>query len=236
LPLGRGMNYQPRPVPQTYVAMGKELEGLNVAYLRSERAPQYIFYVVGPRAFSPDGRYPLWEEPTVKRVLRDRYKLKSAFNSLQGAQPEMEPGLTPVLIFEKNAEPLNPKEEVVATKSEKAGGEFTLPEEAGEIYARIKFKKTLLGRVVSFFYRGAPVDVRIRLADGSEGLGRIIPANLEAGVLVNYYSDAPDPEKIKNYYLSHSRGNPKVLKLRINYRRAWEYRKEFQITYFRERE
>ena len=236
LPLGRGMNYQPRPVPQTYVAMGKELESLNVAYLQSERAPRYIFYVVGPRAFSPDGRYGLWEEPGVKRVLRNRYKLKSAFNSLQGAQPEMEPGLTPVLIFEKNAEPSNPNEEIVATKTEKAGEEFTVPEQEDELYARVKFKKTLLGRVVSFFYRGAPVDVRIRLAGGSEGVGRIIPANLESGVLVNYYSDARDPEKIKNYFLSHSRGNPKCVKLRINYRRAWEYQKQFEITYFRERD
>lgn len=234
LPLGRGMNFQPRPVPQTYVAMGKELEDLNVAYLKSARAPRYIFYVVGDKAFSPDGRYPLWEEPAVKRVLRARYKLRSAFNSLQGAQPEREPGISPILILESNPAPSEPKEETVAMKTEKAGVEFKLPEEAGELYARIKFKKTFFGRLVSFFYRGAPVDARFRLEDGSEQTGRIVPANLESGVLVNFFSESRDPERIKSYFLSHSRGNPKCVKLRIDYRHTWEYQPQFEVTYFRE--
>jgi hypothetical protein len=236
LPLGRGMNFQPRPVPQTYVAMGKELESRNVAYFQSEWAPRYIFYVAGDKGFSPDGRYPLWEEPAVKRVLRQRYKPNSFFNCTQGAQPEMEPGLAPVLIFERNSAVANRKEETVATKTERAGTEITLPEQAGELYARIKFKKTLLGRFVSLFYRGAPVDARFRLADGTEKKGRIIPANLETGVLVNYFCDWHDPRQIKNYFISQSERNPRCIKLRIDYRHTWEYQKEFELTYFREAE
>jgi hypothetical protein len=202
--------------------------------LQSDRAPQFIFYVIGDKAFSPDGRYALWEEPTVKRVVRQRYKLKSVFNSWQGAQPEREPGLSPILILERKSEATEQKEETIALKTETAGKEFNLPEQEGELYARIKFKKTLLGRLVSFFYRGAPVDVRIRMADGAEGVGRIIPANVEAGVLVNFYSDSRDLDKIKNYFLAHSRGNPKCVKLRIDYRRSWEYQRDFEVAYFRE--
>jgi len=228
------MNFQPRPVPQTYVAMGKDLEGRNVAYMRSEQAPRYIFYVSGNKGFSPDGRYPLWEEPAVKRVLRERYKPHSVFNSTQGAQPEMEPGVAAVFIFERNSAASQQKEETVATKTERAGVEFTLPEQEGELYARIKFKKTILGRLVSFLYRGAPVDARFRLADGSEVTGRIVTANLETGVLVNFYCDFLDPRKMKNYFISHSKGNPKCIKLRIDYRHPWEYQKQFELTYFRE--
>jgi hypothetical protein len=234
LPLGRGMNFQPRPVPQTYVAMGKELEGRNMAYLQSERAPRYIFYVGGDKAFSPDGRYPLWEEPAIKRLLRERYKPVVFFNSTQGAPPEVEPGVVPVFLFERNAAASNQKEESVATKSERAGVEFTVPEQESELFARIKFKKTLLGRLVSFFYRGAPVDARFRLEDGTEKKGRIVPANLETGVLMNFFYDWHDPRKLKNYFIKHSQGNPKCVKLRIDYRHTWEYQKEFELTYFRE--
>jgi hypothetical protein len=234
LPLGRGMNFQPRPVPQTYCAMGRELESRNVDYLRSDRAPRYIFYVAGEKGFSPDGRYPLWEEPAVKRVLRQRYKPDVVFNSTQGAQPEMEPGKAPVFIFELNSAAPNQKEETVATKTERTGVEFTLPEQEGELYARIKFNKTVLGRIVSFLYRGAPVDARFQLADGTEKKGRIIPSNLETGVLVNFYCDWRDPRKVKNYFTKHSQGNPKCVKLRIDYRHSWEYQKEFELTYFRE--
>lgn len=234
LPLGRGMNFQPRPVPQTYVAMGKELESRNVAYMRSERAPRYIFYVSGNKGFSPDGRYPLWEEPAVKRVLRERYKPLVFFNSTQGEPPENEPGVAPVFIFEWNSAASNLKEETVATKTERAGMEFALPEQEGELFARIKFKKTILGRLVSFLYRGAPVDARFRLADGTEEKGRIIPANLETGVLVNFYCDFRDPRKMKNYFIKHSERNPRCIKLRIDYRHTWEYQKQFELTYFRE--
>jgi hypothetical protein len=234
LPLGRGMNFQPRPVPQTYVAMGKELEGRNLAYYQSERAPRFIFYVLGDKAFSPDGRYPLWEEPAVKRELQAQYALRGVFNNLQGAQPETEPKISSILVLERNPAASSRKEEIVATKMERAGEEFTLPEEGEELYAKIKIKKTLLGRLVSFLYRGARVDARFRLADGTERRGRIIPANLETGVLVNFFVDAKEAEKMKNYLCSHSQGNPKCVELRIDYLHEWEYQRQFEVTYYRQ--
>jgi hypothetical protein len=232
LPLGRGMNFQPRPVPQTYVAMGKELEERNLAYYGSEQAPRFVFYVLGDKAFSPDGRYPLWEEPAVKRELQARYVFRGVFNNLQGAQPETEPKISSVLVLERNSATAKAKEEIVATKVERAGEEFVLPEQGAELYAKITIKKTLMGRVVSFLYRGARVDARFRLADGTETRGRIIPANLETGVLVNFFVDGSEPDQMKNYLCSHSQGNPKCLKLRIDYRHSWEYQKQFEVTYF----
>ncbi len=234
LPLGRGMNFQPRPVPQTYVAMGRDLETRNFFYLQSDQAPRFIFYVLGDKAFSPDGRYPLWEEPAVKWVLRQRYVLRGVFNNLQGAPPETEPKISSILVLERNPLASDSNQEIVTTKTERAGEEFVLPEQGDELYARIKIKKTVLGRLVSFLYRGARVDARFQLADGTEKKGRIIAANLETGVLVNFFADGSDPEKMKNYLCSHSQGNPKCLKLRIDYRHGWEYQKQFEVTYFRE--
>jgi len=214
--------------------MGKELEGRNLAYYQSERAPRFIFYVLGDKAFSPDGRYPLWEEPALKRELQAQYALRRVFNNLQGAQPETEPKISSILVLERNPAASSRKEEIVATKMERAGEEFTLPEQGVELYARIKIKKTLLGRLVSFLYRGARVDARFQLADGTERKGRIIPANLETGVLVNFFADGSDPEKMKNYLCSHSQGNPKCVNLRIDYRHEWEYQRQFEVTYFRQ--
>jgi hypothetical protein len=234
LPLGRGMNFQPRPVSQTYVAMGKELEARNVEYYQSERAPRFIFYVLGDKGFSPDGRYPLWEEPAVKRLLQQRYTARGVFNNVQGAQSETEPKISSILVMGRH--PAAPKrgEVVLGTKTERAGEAFALPEEEQELYARIEIKKTLLGRLVSFLYRGARVDAQFQLADGTEKKGRIIPANLETGVLVNFFADGNEPQQLKNYLCSYSRGNPKCVKLRIDYRHRWEYQKDLKITYFRE--
>ncbi len=236
LALGRGMNFQPRPVPQTYVAMGKELESRNAGYYQSDRAPRFIFYVLGDKGFSPDGRYPLWEEPAVKRVLQRRYTARGVFSNLQGAQSETEPKISPILVMERNAAVPKREEEIVTTKTERAGEEFALPEQEQELYARIEIKKTLLGRLVSFLYRGARVDAQFKLADGTQKRGRIIAANLESGVLVNFFADGADPERLKNYLCSCSRGNPKCTKLRIDYKHRWEYKKEFKVTYFHERD
>jgi hypothetical protein len=138
--------------------------------------------------------------------------------------------------MERNSAPPKREEVAVATKIERAGEAFALPNEENELYARIEIRKTVLGRLVSFLYCGARVDAHFQLADGTEKKGRIIPANLETGVLVNFFSDGNDPQQMKNYLCSHSRGNPKCVKLRIDYKHGWEYQKEFQVTYFRERD
>jgi hypothetical protein len=235
LALGSGLNYQPRPIPQSYVAMDAQLEARDVAFLESPQAPRFIFQVLGEKGASPDGRYTLWDEPAVLRLLRQDYTPRLIFTNLQSAAPELPPQMSPILLSERR--PANAKPELVTleTRKEQAGREFILPVETEELFARIKIKKTVLGRVVSFFYRGAPVSARFRLESGATKELRVIPSNLESGVLVNFFAEVTDPESTKNFLLRRSQGNPKCRGLQIDFEHRWEYRGEFEVAYFRER-
>ncbi len=232
LAMASGLNYQARPVPQSYAVMGRTLEARNLAFYQGAGAPRFAFYVLGAKAVSIDDRYQLWDEPALKRVLQQQYGLRLAFTNLQGALPETSPGLSPVLLLEREPAAAPAAAEAQGGSTERAGRAFTLPPLEGELYARIQLKKTLLGRLASFFYRGAPVRAWFLLEDNRERDFRVIPANLESGVLVNYFADGDDAESMKNYLVNRSRGNPRCRTLTLRFDRWWEYHRDFQVSYF----
>jgi hypothetical protein len=63
---------------------------------------------------------------------------------------------------------------------------------------------------------------------------RVLPANLEGGVLVNYFADGSNPAHLVNYLARHSKGNPKCLKIEIRPQHPWAYRSQFAISYLKE--
>ena len=232
LVLGSGLNYQPRPIPLTYGVLGQSLEARNLEYLRSGQAPRFLLYVLGEKAYAIDGRYSLWEEPSVKRLVAQDYKPLSVFTNVQGAPPERDPGLSPVLLLQRST---GAQVELVnaGTARQRTGEPFAIPERSTELYAKIRLRKTLLGRLSSFLYRGSEVMVRFRLEDGTTTREmRMMPANVEAGVLVNYFVDDAQPRGLVNYLAHHSRGNPKCLELTIRPQRAWAYQKQFELSYW----
>ena len=234
LALGSGLNYQPRPIPLTYGDMGQTLEARNLDFLQSSQAPRFLLYVLGEKSYSIDGRYPLWEEPTVKRLLARQYVPVLAFTNLQGAPPETEPGPSPVLLLQHSPVASAEKLAVASTARQRTGIEFVLPEDPGELYASIQLRQTWLGRLVTFFYRGSEVTARFSLDNGTVREMRVLPANLEGGVLVNYFADGSNPAHLVNYLARHSKGNPKCLKIEIRPQHPWAYRSQFAISYLKE--
>ena len=232
LALGSGLKYQPRPFLQDYFPMCKELEDRNVAFFQSERAPRFVFYVLGPAAFSNMGRYHLWDEPAAKRLLQQNYVARLVFTNLQGSAVETKPMPSPVLVLERDLSAPQLQPVPLTNTTEEAGIEISVPEHDGELFATIKVRKTLAGRLISLLYRGAPVTARFVLDGGSQKQFRVLPGNLESGVLVNYFVDGEDAESMRNYLCSHSRGNLKCLKLRIDYGHSWEYQRKFAVAYF----
>ncbi len=232
LPLSSSLNYRPRPVPQSYAALGKDLEGANLAFYRSAEAPRYVLYVLGQPGYSIDTRYHLWEEPAMKRLLRDAYTPCLTFTNLQGVTNETPPLRTPVLLLERSQDPTLYNEVPLFKKMERAGREFEIPKVPEELYAKIRIRKTLLGRVVSFLYRGGVAKARFRLEEGTTKEFRVIPANLGAGVLVNSFAEVDAPEATLNYLRGRSFGNPKCLGINIGFERSWLYKSEFEVNYF----
>jgi hypothetical protein len=233
LALASGLNYQPRPIPLTYAVMGGSLEDRNLAFLQSPQAPRFLLWVLGEKAYSIDGRYSLWEEPAVKRLVAQHYAPHLVFTNLQGAPPETEPQPSPVLLLRRTTNASLPSLVAVSKARERTGAGFVLPDQREELYASLHLQKSWLGRLTSFFYRGSEVNARFTLDDGSVHELRVVPANLENGVLLNYFMDGSNPTHMVNYLTRESRGNPKCLKLEIHPLRSWAYRRQFEVIYLR---
>ena len=228
LALGSGLSFQSRPVPQSYIVMDEALETRNLAFFQSEQAPRFVLYSLGKKGVSPDNRYPLWDEPAVKRLLQENYVSRLVFTNLQGGEPRP----TPTLVLERNRATEPGLKAASIMHVAQAGRAFALPEHEDELYASIRIRKTLLGKLVSFFYRGAPVSVQFYLESGTEPVYRAIPSNLERGVLVNYFAAADDAQAAINDFCHQSRGNPKCLKLRFEFEHPWELERELEVRYF----
>ena len=231
LALGSGLNFQSRPVPQSYLVMDEALEARNLEFFWSEQAPRYVLYSLGPKGVSPDNRYPLWDEPAVKRLLQENYVSRLVFTNLQGGEPRP----TPTLLLERTRATEPGLEPTAAATVAQAGRAFPLPGHEGELYASIRLRQTWLGRLVSFLYRSAPVRVQFHLENGMEQDYRVIPSNLERGVLVNYFAAADDPQAAINYFGHQSRGNLKCLRLRLDFEHPWEFKREFEVRYLSRR-
>jgi hypothetical protein len=232
LPLASGLNYQSRPIPQSYAALGPRLEERNQAFFESAQAPGFLLYVLGQKLGSIDERYALWDEPNVKRLIRNKYECRLVFTNLLGSTLDPPITLTPVLLLERKTSSDTSAPISLTTQTETASHDFHVPDHEGELYAKIVIRKTLPGRLLSLFYRGGRAWARFELEDGTTRRLRIVPANLENGVLVNYFEDEKTPDGVRNYFCNHSRGNPRCVKLRIEFDHSWEYKSRFEVSYF----
>jgi hypothetical protein len=232
LPLGSGLNYQSRPVPQSYAVLGPRLEGRNEAFFQSARAPRFVLYVMGQKSGSIDDRYALWDEPALKRTIQTEYGCQLVFTNLLGSDLDPPICASPIMLLQKKPAPTAWQPVSLLAKTEMASSDFLVPEYPNELYAKLMIRKTLLGKIFSLFYRGGRAYARFELEDGSAKKFRIIPANLQNGVLVNYFADGRDIDGLRNYFCNHSRGNAKCRKLRIEFEHPWEYKSRFDVSYF----
>jgi hypothetical protein len=232
LPLGSTVNYRPRPIPQSYAAFGPTLEARNEADFRSAHAPPFLLYVVGQKAGSVDGRYPLWDEPALKRLIQNDYRCQLVFTNILGSTSDPPISASQILLLNRKPSPEVWKPIVLTTQTEAAFEDLSIPQFAGELYAKILLKKTVFGKLSGLFYRGGKVNARFELQDGTTKKLRIIPANLQNGVLVNYFVDQSDAQGLTNYLCDHSRGNAKCLHVEIEFENPWEYCSRFDVSYF----
>lgn len=73
-----GLNYQARPVPQSYSVYTPLLDDLNARFLASTNAPALILYACA-QAMTIDGRPAAWDESLTKMALMENYALNSEF-------------------------------------------------------------------------------------------------------------------------------------------------------------
>lgn len=164
--LANDLDWDPRPVIQSYSAYTERLAALNAESLARPGAPNTILFQVA----AIDGRYPALDDGKSWPVLAARYRPVG----MRGDYVE-----------------LRKRDAVVTTPigaslvDREAGFEEKIAVPPGPIWAEIDVDPTVLGRLVSAAYKLPPLTLAIEYADGSSRRFRFIASVAKAGFLLS---------------------------------------------------
>lgn len=162
-----GMTLNSRPVMQSYAAYTAELSKLNADFLRGPNAPDSILFDLQ----TLDGRYPALEDAASWPVLLSRYELKDASSS--------------ELLFQKSAQPgdyvLSGTHDVEA----KIGQWVGLPSITEPVWAAIKLRPTLTGKLLNTVYHPPALQLLVKTQAGGTAVTRLIPDIARGGFLLS---------------------------------------------------
>ncbi len=177
------LNWQPRPVLQSYASYTQDLDLLNARHFESEKAPEFLIWelrkitrdIHGGTLESIDGRYLLNDEPETLMAILCNYELAAR----QG-------GIFPAMIYQKRKETLSSSSKVISTTNANWNKWIDVPVTAsGIIKASVDIQRSLSGKLKSFSYKDEAAYVYYLLENGDIRMYRIVPKNASYGLWVN---------------------------------------------------
>ena len=177
------LNWQPRPVLQSYASYTRDLDDLNSSHFRSSKAPEFLIWelqkithdIHGGNLESIDGRYLLNDEPDALISMISFYH--------PVARQE---GIFPAIILKKRNLPLQRKETWIGQSKTTWNQWIDVPDEQLDlIRASVDMKTNLLGRVKSFFYKNEAFYVYYLMESGEVRMYRMVPKNAAYGLWIN---------------------------------------------------
>ncbi|WP_321901294.1 hypothetical protein [Paraburkholderia tropica] len=160
-----GIQWDGRPVLQSYSAYTLELDHMNAAHLSGTRAPQNVLMSPGPI----DGRFPMSEDARSMVALLDHYTPVGGVFTYLKLQPSASRGLHEVALSQTMA---------------KMGQTITVPQ-AGIVIATLDITPTPLGRVALTALKLPYVRIKVVLANGAHKTYRIVPSMAKSGFILS---------------------------------------------------
>ncbi|HVT88061.1 MAG TPA: DMT family transporter [Tepidisphaeraceae bacterium] len=165
--LANGLDYQPRPVFQSYMAPSAQFINLNAEFLRGPHAPQNILFELT----NIDTHYPSLEESASWPEIFSLYDLKDARKS--------------VLLYERSPQPRKYSKELIAVGPVGMDDWVDVPETDDPIWLKIDLKETRRGALLAGLYKHPIVHLNARLKDGSTIQSRLLPDVARDGFLIS---------------------------------------------------
>jgi len=205
------LNYNPRPVIQSYTAYTSYLDHKNFQKYMSNSSPDFVLFTNG----SIDGRFTFFDETQTKLALLANYEVVD--NSWKN------------LLLEKLEEPIF--NEIV--KTEQGTGklnQFIKVKSTPELqYFKADIDYSLLGEIRKLIYQAPELKVTFKFESGKTATWRAVKPIIEGGVIINKYND--------NHY-AHERfitynGEPsrrKISEVKFQTPTPWAFNSEFDFT------
>jgi hypothetical protein len=189
--IASGNEWKPRPVFQSYAAYAAPLALKNRDYLLSSQAPDNIIFNLQ----TIDNRLPMLDDGASWPVLLNRYEPTQIKNGY--------------LYLRKAAS--NPESEDLRQISDgvyKTGEKVSVPDAHGPVFAEIAVKPTLLGRLVSIFFKPPQLAIELNFADGLNHRYRFVAGMGRSGFVIS-----PLVQSTLDFALLYA--NPSLAKKRV---------------------
>lgn len=166
-----GLNYNPRPVVQSYSAYDKFLDDCNSNKYASATAPNYLLF----SSNAIDHRYPFWDESETKRTILTHYEVVA--DTAWSEQDQY-------FLLKKRNVPL--KLEIVSEKKIQLqlGEEYSFDSSSLQyLYPAIRYN--LRGTIRRFLFQPPALQAQITFEDGSKEQYKAVIPVMASGILVN---------------------------------------------------
>jgi hypothetical protein len=161
------MEWNPRPVFQSYSAYTSYLDNLNSRHFLDSNAPDFVLYAVK----SIDGRYPLFDEPLTLRALICNYEVMWFDGDF--------------MVLRRVADHCGPPT-VIQTIESAFNRTITVPSNYnGCVFGQVHMQYNFIGTLGNLLYKVPPVNVELHFADGSTGTYRFVFGNAMDGLIVS---------------------------------------------------
>jgi hypothetical protein len=213
-----GLVWSNRPLPASFSTYTPILDDLNVAFLDSNRRPQYLLWHTLPRGDAPvesiDGRHLFWDEPGTLRRILDSYDLIESKPDIILLGARTRPRFTP-------PQPLGTLRVQWNTWTQ-------VPQVAGILLANASIERSATLRAIRTVFREDAVFLSLRFSSGEEASFRIVPDNAAQGLWLS-----PFPETVDDLHTLLRRGAARgVVALRFSTDRFVRFYPPVVVSWF----
>ena len=171
------LNWDPRPIFQSYSVYNTALDTRNRNHLESAAAPRNILFAVQPI----DNRLPALEDASSWPALLTDYKI-SGFDASRLRLKRVDQS-------DSNRQVFGPEMTAIPARVHTS---IELPNVPGPLWAKIDLSPTLFGRVMEFILKIPQVQMTLTLQDGRVVRRRYIPAMGQSGFLISPYIETTE--------------------------------------------
>jgi hypothetical protein len=220
-----GLDYRPRPVPQSYIAYTTWLDGLNARFLNSTDAPACLLYACA-QTVTLDGRVAAWDESLTRMAVLENYTFASEFSlplrvwSYQKVEPAR--------VFLLCRTPQRRCWVPVATNEVTLtlGQSLRVPTTTNLVMLTLTVDRTIPGKLAAAALSPAMLMAGVKYQDGDTAYYRAILPMLKTGVPVNRRIESA--EEIRNWLELQAARNPAVTAVSFQTHSPWAFRTPFK--------
>jgi hypothetical protein len=205
------LNYNPRPVIQSYSAYSGYLDSLNFKKYISSSSPDFILYSLG----TIDDRYGFFDETWTRLAMLNNYEPIGSFNNQ--------------ILLSKLKHPKKIVKGRTVFAKTKLGEETLITSSNSLQLASVEIRYNLFGKLRRIFFKPPSITVTITLENGEVYTYKGITTILKGGVIINKYIDSNDELEI--FMNSKGELNTNISKIKFDAKESsWGLNDDINLT------